>query len=392
MNVSTPTPTAAAPAPQALPRTIGLHGRVAVQWAMAGGVTLGGIVVAAMTLSGRLSAHALFLNATALFVVGALVGLVHGMALGYFGRPLGMKPRRALGDLARSFLYAVPAVAVAWLAAIWVAMSYMAYYEASLGALVGVGVGWMLAAGIVAFAALNGWRALRNAYARWPERRAGSLVVAGGFAALLMLFLADRPEIWGLRLRLTETGAVLLAAAVAIWIVGPTVTLALRLAWGLPSTRPLAGLVGDRRWTPRDLVVGLVSGLVIGLIAVPFAGPAAPATAGSVVVEVSQALVNEVLLRLVVVTGAAWLLLRWGRLGTNEAALAAVGIATVLQVALYTPGALAVGFASPAGLTSFLLLAVAVPAAAFGLLYWRRGFGTALVADATALLAILLLA
>lgn len=392
MSAPTTHPAEAPGTDKALPRTIGLHGRVAVQSAMAGGVALGGIVVAAMTLTGRLSAHALFMNATALFIVGAILGLTHGLVLAYFGRPLGTTRRRAAGDLARSILYAVPGVAVAWLAAVWVAMSYIAWYSGSVGALLGVAVGWALATGIVATAALNGWRALQNAYARWPERRAGTLVVAGSFAALLMLFLADRPEIWGLRLRLTETGAVLLAAALAIWVAGPAVTLALRLSWGLPSTRPFAGLLGDKRWTPQDLVIGLVAGLVIGLVAVPFAGPMAPATAGSVVVEVSQALVNEVLLRLVVVTGAAWLLLRWGRLGANEAALGAIGLAVVLQVALYTPGALAVGFASATSLAAFLLLAVAAPAAVFGLLYWKRGFGTALVADATALLAILLLA
>ncbi len=379
-------------APPALPRSIGLHGRVAVQATMAGGVALGGILVAAMTLAGRLSLHALFANATALFVVGAVLGGLHGVVLAWLGRPAGTPPRTAAGDLARALLYAVPGVAVAWLAAVWVAMTYVAFYTGRPGALVGVAVGWGLAGGIVASASLNAWRALKNAWARWPERRAGTLVVAASFAALLMLFLADRPEIWGLRLRLTETGAVLLAAAVAIWVVGPAVTLALRLGWGLPSTRPLAGLVGDRRWSAKDLVLGLVAGTVVGLVAVPFAGPVAPATAGTVVVEVAQALVNEVLLRLVLVTGVAWLLLRWGRLGATEAAAAAVTLAVVVQVALYTPGALAVGFAGTGSLVAFLAVAVALPAAAFGLLYWTRGFGTALVADATALLAILLLA
>ena len=35
---------------------------------------------------------------------------------------------------------------------------------------------------------------------------------------------------------------------------------------------------------------------------------------------------------------------------------------------------------------------VALPAAAFGVLFWRRGFATALIADVTALAAIALLA
>ena len=46
----------------AVARTIGLHGRTAVYWTMAGGIALGGVLVAAMTLAGRLSGHAIFLE------------------------------------------------------------------------------------------------------------------------------------------------------------------------------------------------------------------------------------------------------------------------------------------------------------------------------------------
>ena len=38
-----------------------------------------------------------------------------------------------------------------------------------------------------------------------------------------------------------------------------------------------------------------------------------------------------------------------------------------------------------------LLAGVAVPALAFGVLFWKRGFASALVADATALIALALL-
>lgn len=375
-----------------VPRTIGLHGRVAVLSAMAGGITVGGVLIAFMTLSGRLSAHALFETATALFIVGALLGLVHGIVLGYLGRAPGVTPRQARGDLGRAALYAIPGLSVAWLAAIWVAMTLVAFYTGRPGALAGAAVGWVGAGAILAIAALQSLRALRNAYARWPERRAGTVLAAASFAALLMTFLADRPEIWGVRLRLTETGAVLLAAVLSIWVAGPMVTLALRLARSVPFPRPLAGL-GTGKGSTADLGIGLIVGTVVGLLAVPFTGPsAAPAVAGTVVVEVSQAVVNEVVLRLFLVTAIAWLLLRWNRLSVNEALFGSVIAATLAQVVLYTPGAVAVGFATWAGTAGFLLMAVAIPATAFGILFWRRGFGSALVADVAALAAIALLA
>lgn len=375
-----------------VPRTIGLHGRVAVLSAMAGGILAGGVLVASMTLAGRMSGHAIFSTATALFLVGAFVGLVHGAVLGFVGRPAGVTSKAALSDLGMASLYAIPGMAVAWLASIWVAMTLIAFYTGRPGALAGAAVGWVAAGTILAATALHVVRSLRNAYARWPERRPGTVLAAASFAALLVLFLSDRPEIWGLRLRLTETGAVLLAAFLALWVAGPMVTLALRLARSVPFPRPMAGLVSGRM-TAADAGIGLLVGVVVGLLAVPFAGPAAaPAFAGTVVLEVSQALVNEVLLRLFLVTGAAWLLLRWHRIQANEAVVGAIVATTVAQVALYAPGAAAVGFANSTGLVAFLVMTVALPAAAFGLLFWKRGFAPALLADMVALAAIAFLA
>ncbi|MDH5588627.1 MAG: hypothetical protein OEZ37_01140, partial [Gemmatimonadota bacterium] len=204
-------------------------------------------------------------------------------------------------------------------------------------------------------------------------------------------FLADRPEIWGVRLRISETAAILLAAILAVWVVGPSVTLALRLLDRLPFPGVGVGLVRPG-WKGGDVVVGAVTGLVVALMAVPFVGPGVSHPgAGAVVVEVAQALVDEVLLRLVLVTGVAWLFLRWHRVQGGEAAVVAVLVATASQVALYTPGALAVGFPDWTGTVAFLLAGVAVPAVAFGVLFWKKGFGAALAADATALLALLLI-
>ncbi len=374
-----------------VPRTIGLHGRVAVFSAMAGGVAVGGVLVAAMTLAGRLSGNAIFATATALFAIGALLGLVHGAVLGFLGRPSGVTPRQAGHDLGRAALYLVPGLAVSWLAAIWVAMTLVAFYTGRVGPVAGAAAGWLAAGTILAATGVQALRALRNAYVRWPERRAGTVLAAASFAALLLLFVSDRPEIWGMRLRITEVGAVLLASLLAVWVAGPLVTLALRLSRSVPFPRPMAGL-GSARITAADLGLGLVVGLVVGLLAVPSAGPAsAPAAFGSMVVDVSQAVVNEVLLRLFLVTAVAWLLLRWHRVQVNEALVGAVLAAALIQVLIYAPGAAAIGFASWTGTALFLLMAVALPAAAFGVVFWKRGFAPALVADMVALAAVTLL-
>jgi hypothetical protein len=376
-----------------VPRSIGLHGRVAVLSSMAGGVAIGGVLVAYLTLNGRLSGHALFMNATGLYIIGAVLGLIHGLVLGYLGRPAGTAPRKAFGDIGRAMIFAPLALAVGWLAAVWVAMTLIAAYTGRVGALVAVSLGWVAAGIILAAAALQAFKALKNAYARWPERRPGTVLSAASFAALLLIFLANRPEVWGLRLRLTETGAILLAGLLAVWVAGPLVTVALRLARQVPFPRALAGLADGRGKLFQDLIIGLLAGVVVGLLAVPFAVPhVAPAAAGAMVVDVSHALVDEVLLRLFLVTAVAWLLLRRDRVRANFALLGAVAVATVVQVMLYTPGALAVGFPSSSHTALFLLAAVAIPGAVFGTLFWRRGFTSALVADMAALAVLALLA
>jgi hypothetical protein len=319
---------------------------------------------------------------------------MHGGALGWLGRRERVPSEQALRDMGMATLYAIPALALGWLVTVWIAMTMVARYLDRALPLVGVAAGWALGLAVVALAAVKGLEAIGNAYARWPEKRAGTLLVAGSFAALLVLFLAERPEIWFLRLRFTEVGAVLLAAFLSVWVAGPLVTLALRMRRGLPRLSPDTGLAHG----PRSVVnvgVGLTAGLVLGLLAVPFAAPLAPAwtgSAGTVVHALGAALVDEVLLRLFLITGVAWLLLRWHRVHPEEAAALAVGGVSLVQVLLYLPGILAAGFPTPFAAATFALLVVLLPAVVFGVLYWTRGFGTALVADATTVGALALLA
>jgi hypothetical protein len=386
---------AAAPGTE-VERDTGLMGRVIVTWTVAGGVAVGGFLVAGMTLGGKLSGGGLMLAAASLYVIGGLLGFMHGAALAFFGRPADMTPREAAGRFGMATLYAIPALIVGFLATGWIAMSAVVLYIGKPLPLVLAGVGWVVGAGLVLAAAANGLTALQNAYARWPERRLGTLLVAGTFAALLILFLADRPELWGMRLRVTEVGAVLLAAVGAFWIAGPAVTVALALRRRLQGSEAVSPAVEKAPRLVASAAMGLAAGAVLGVLAVPFhqaafTNPAAVGTVGGAVLVASRALVDEVLLRLFLVTGVAWALTRWSGTTRPMAAVYAVLAAAFVQLVLYLPGVNAIGFATTGAAAAYLAATVALPALVFGFLFWKRGLGTALVAHATALVALALM-
>jgi hypothetical protein len=225
------------------------------------------------------------------------------------------------------------------------------------------------------------------------------VLVAATFAALLVTFVADRPVLWGMQLRVTELGAVLLAAFATLWIGGPVVTVALHAVHNVPRLREATERPGAPRFA-TSLGLGLLVGAVLGLVALPFFGAplmvTAPAAAagvlGTLALVAGRALIDEVLLRLFLVSGTAWLLLRWKRVGAGEAAVAAVAVAAAVQVALYLPWVAGIGFPTVAAAAAFVLLVVLLPALAFGTLYWTRGFGAALTAHATAIAMVALLA
>lgn len=376
-----------------LRRGIGLPGRIAVSWTAAGGMLVGGFLVAAMTLGGRLSGSGLLLTSAGLFVIGGILGFVHGAVLGYLGRPAAMTRRQAAAALALAAVYALPTLAVGLVVAGWIGMTIVAQYAGRLLPWVMVGLAWAVGAAVVLAAAVQGWRGLRNAYARWPQRRLGTALVAASYAALLVVFLAERPELWGIRMRVTETGAFLLAGFATLWIAGPMVTLALRLLAQIPQAREAEAPV-RRLHAAASAAIGLAAGLVLGLLALPFYGaplrvtaPAAAGAAGALgtlAQAASQALLSEMLLRLFLVSAVAWLLLRWRRVGAAEAGVAAVLVGALAQVVLYLPAILGIGFPTLLSALAFVGLVVLLPALAFGVLYWTRGFGAALIAHATA--------
>lgn len=371
-------------------RGLGVPAKVAVSWAAAGGVLMGGFLVAAMTLTGQLSGHALLLTCSGLFVVGAALGFVHGAVLGWMGRPEGMTRSEAAAAVGMGAAYAVPALLVSWLVAGWIGMTSVALYAGNTGAIVGCGVAWLAGLGLVSLAAEQGWGALRGAYTGWSNARVATLLVAVLFGGLLAVFLSERPELWGLELRVTPVGAVLLALAATLWLAGPLITVALGLLDRLPSTRPAVAFGGPGR-AVASVAIAVVVGVVMALIALPFYEAAYGVGAPNVAGALGMALVDEVLLRLFLVTAVAWVLLREFDMSEAGAAGLAVAVAAGVQVLIYLPGVLAIGFPSGATALGFVAVTVLVPAIAFGILFWQRGFGTALVAHATALGALLLI-
>ena len=374
-----------------LTRGLKAAGRVAVTWSAAGGLLVGGFLVAAMTLTGQLSGHALLLTCTGLFVVGAVLGFVHGAVLGWMGRPAGEPRRATLGSLAMAAAYAVPTLLVAWLIAGWVGMTSVALYAGKTAAIVGCGVAWLVGFGLVALAAEYGWGALRSAYAGWSNARVATLLVVALFGGLLAVFLAEQPRIWGLELRVTPVGAVLLALAATLWFAGPIVTVGLGLLDRLPTPRPAVAF-GGRGEALVSLGLALVVGVLMALIALPFYEAAYGVSTGGIAAVIGTALVDEVVLRLFLVTAIAWLVLREFDVSAGRAVGLAIAGAAAVQVLLYLPGTLAMGFPNVGVTMGFLAVTALVPAVAFGTLFWRRGFGTALVAHVTAMAALFLIA
>lgn len=369
---------------------LGSVGKVAVSWAVGGGVLVGGVLVAVMTLAGQLSGFGLLLTSMGLFLVGGVLGFVHGGLVGWVGRPAGETRRQALASLGMGAVYTVPALMVSCLVAGWIAQTTVALYTGKVLALIGCGIGWLAGAALLVVAAEQGWSALTRLYRGWSNARVATLLVAALYGGLVAVFVSERPQLWGLPVQVTPVGAVLLATALTLWLAGPMVGLSLALLDRLPTSRPAVAFSG-RSSALASVAIAMVVGVVLALIALPFYSATYGVTTGGVANVISGALVDEVVFRLFLVTAIAWVGLREFGFTEAKAVGVAIAIAALAQVLIYLPGVLAIGFPSMATLLGFVAVTALVPAVAFGVLYWQRGFGAAVVAHATALGALFLI-
>jgi hypothetical protein len=206
--------------------TEGFPGRVALSWTVAGGF-VGGVLLVDAMIAGVADSSSLPYMGTALFGLGAVAGFVHGSILGLAGRPDGISNAQAIRAIEVAALWALPLLLVAWVAALWLAMTAVALEVGSRSILFGALIGW--AGGILAaaWAAMAGVRALSNALGRWPEHRPGALLISHTFVGLLVAFVVIRPEIWWTDFRVSSVGAVVLAIGATFWIVIPVIVVVL---------------------------------------------------------------------------------------------------------------------------------------------------------------------
>jgi hypothetical protein len=208
---------------------LGWTGRVVAAWAVAGAVA-GGLLVTGLLLAGRVRPESILILTAILAAGGGALGLLHGTILGYLGRPAEPEARTTLGDIALASLLGIGAYALGVALALWLTL-------VAVMARAGSPVAWAILAlatagclALLVWASFLGWHVMENAYARWPEHRLGSWLVGGTFVTIAALFLALRPAVPVLQVRLSAGAFLVVAALATLWIAAPVVFVALRLA------------------------------------------------------------------------------------------------------------------------------------------------------------------
>lgn len=382
-------------------REIELPAMVPISWSVAGGMLLGGVAVAILVMTDNLSGHGLIASSAAFYILGAVLGLVHGLLLGVFGRPEGVTARQALAGMAHGLIYLMPALLLGWLAAGWAAALPIALRGRHVVALAITVLAWLLVLAAVAVAASAGLAAARLAFGRWHDRTLGTLLVGTTLAALAVSFAIEQPTVWFVNVRLTFFGSMLFALGLTFWFYGPIITVGLALLRRMAPLLPFRTVPAARRGreTATRAVIAVAAGLVIAALAIPFhAGVTGLPTDAerlgawqAVVVALSDAVTDELLLRLFLFTTVLMVVSRYLRRNSWMAGTA-LAVTVVADLLLHLPSVAGYGLPGIEVAVSYAVSRLAIPAAVFGYLYWKRGLGTAVTAHAAAGVAIGLLA
>ena len=199
---------------------------VGVSWAAAGGILAGGLWPVLLMSTGRIGSARLLELSLDLFTVGALVGFVHGVALGLLARPA-TPARSVVWTVGSTAFWALVASLACWTPAFWMALSGPVRIQGGTAAQIGIGAGWLAGAGVVVWAVVEGSRAVTGLYERWPERGAGTALLVITFSVLVLVLLVLQPLVPGTESRLGAAGAVLVAGGITIWIAAPLVAVGL---------------------------------------------------------------------------------------------------------------------------------------------------------------------
>jgi len=227
---------------QALLDRLGLAGRVVVALSMGGGLSVGGFLTVSSTLSGQVSSGVIPTVVVVLFGVGAGLGWVHGVLLGYAGRRPGRTRQAALVAIATGSLVAIPALAGTLLIALGIALTGVALQGGGVTSLLALTVAWVAAVMISVWVLAVTLAAVRNAWLRYPEGKFGTALLGGLFLVLLAVFERNHPVLWGTGIRVTGMGAAVLALGATVWIGAPVLLSILHLLYrpGRPSDVPVA--------------------------------------------------------------------------------------------------------------------------------------------------------
>ncbi len=381
-------------------RGIELPAAVALSWSLIGGLLLGGAGVAAMIFAGRMSGHLMLMGSTVLFVIGAVLGLAHGVILGLFGRPDGWSLAKAGNALLHGLLWLGPALLIGWLLAGWIAALPIAlggqHYLASAISV----LAWVAMLLTLPWAARRGFEAARLAWARWDDRILGTTLSVVVGAALVIAFAITPPTIWFTGYTFSRVGGLVFAGFLTFWFYGPLITAALHVSRRLRGAA--AKEMTERTWKHALVSVGIAVGLglLLAAVAIPFYVGAPGLTSGverfgfwpAFAAALANAFTDEMLFRLIVITLTFAVVQRYLTQDRTRAVIVAVAFATVMDLILHVPAALLLGLPGASLVTGFVTLRLAIPAILFGYLYYRRGLGSAVAAHLTADAVLLLLA
>jgi hypothetical protein len=129
---------------------MGVTGKVVVGGTVSTGLLLGGYVVAAMTLAGRMNGNALLLTSIGLFIVGSVIGLAISAVVGIAGHEDGVELRQAARRVAKGALFAIPACLVGSILAGWIAMAIVALYVGGIAPITATVMAALAGLGIMA--------------------------------------------------------------------------------------------------------------------------------------------------------------------------------------------------------------------------------------------------
>lgn len=205
---------------------LGWRGTMAAAWALAGGIAGGGFV-AGLLLAGTLHPELII---TAVFgVLGSTLGGIHGAVIGHIGRPDYEDDPTTWADRVFTVAAALGATILALITSAWLAMAAVMARTGSLAGWAALLIGAAAASAALLWATVLAWHALENAFARWPRRRLGAMLVAGAFVFTVGALVLAGPLLPDAQLHIRFIATMVIAALTTIWVATPAVVFALRL-------------------------------------------------------------------------------------------------------------------------------------------------------------------